>query len=241
MAESVKESSKVVPPYISATTFLNGLQSISESGVPQVIDGSVLRKFSGSAQRQVMQALRYLKFTNGSDQRTDQFVSYAKADADGRKAILRDLLTKHYPTQAAILPDGSMQQLQNSFSEFQVEPSVRSKCIAFLIQLAKYSGLPVSVHIAKGTRTSTPRKATKTVKMAKPKGNDKGKILEPDSTAKDDSGMTSIPIPLGPGKTWHIKVENKPAAEDVDRFLQVIKIVLGSTTDKPKHPDGGTK
>lgn len=238
MAESSKESAKVVPPYISATTFLNGLQSISETGVPQVIDGSVLRKFSGSAQRQVMQALRYLKFTNGNDQRTEQFVSYAKADADGRKAILRDLLTKHYPTQAAILPDGSMQQLQTSFAEFQVEPSVRSKCVAFLIQLAKHSGLPVSAHIAKGTRTSAPRKTTKT---AKTKNEDKGKIPEFDSVGKDDPSMTSIPIPLGPGKTWHIKVETKPAQADVDRFLQVIRIVLGATPDKPKQPDGGTR
>lgn len=44
--------------------------------------------------------------------------------------------------------------------------------------------------------------------------------------------MTSIQIPLGPDKTWKIQVATKPTPEDVERFVQVIKIVLGGAPEK---------
>jgi hypothetical protein len=46
--------------------------------------------------------------------------------------------------------------------------------------------------------------------------------------------MSTIPIAIGPGKTWTIKVGLNPAPEDVERFIKVIQIVLSA--DDQKHP-----
>ncbi len=224
MAEDKEKSQEKVPPYISAATFFNALASLVEHGVPQQIDRSVLSKFSGGVQRQLILAFNYLGLIDDEDRPTERLKSYEKADEERRKIMLQELIRQRFPRQVSILPDGTLQQLQSSFSEFEIEPSVRAKCVAFLLNTAKRIGLPVGKHIAKGSRVRGTRKAIKT-KSKLPQSTTKTKNDDDDFETFSDK--VAMPIAIGPGKTWRIIVDKAHSKEDAGRFIQMIEIVLG--------------
>lgn len=225
MATDNEKPIKEVPPYISSATFDNALASVVEHGVPQQVDRSVLSKFAGGTIRQLIQAFEYLRLIEEDGRPTDVLKAYEKADPDGRKTILAAQLRKCYPHQVSILPDGTPQQLQSSFSQFSIEPSVRAKCIAFLLGMAKRAGLPIGKHIAKSNRVRGPRKAAKakptTDRLKRPKG------AEVHEEIHDADDMVSTMIPVGPGKAWRIVTTKQPSKDEVSRFLQMVGIVLG--------------
>ncbi len=225
MAEDKEKSQEKVPPYISAATFFNALASLVEHGVPQQIDRSVLSKFSGGVQRQLILAFSYLGLIDDEDRPTERLKSYEKADVERRKTILQELIQQHFPRQVSILPDGTLQQLQSSFSEFEIEPSVRAKCIAFLLNTAKRIGLPVGKHIAKSSRVRGTRKVIKI--KSKPVEPKKKLKNEEDDDLKVPTDKVAMPIAIGPGKTWRIIVDKTHSKEDAGRFIQMIGIVLG--------------
>jgi hypothetical protein len=227
MADANEKTQKQVPPYISTATFFNALTTMIEHGVPQQIDRSVLGKFSGGVVRQLVLAFQYLGLLTADSRPTDLLKAYEKADEQGRKKVLADAIRKHFPRQVSILPDGTLKQLHDSFSEFEIEPSVRQKCVAFLLNVAKRVDMTVGQHVAKGSRVRGPKKATK----AKPKGVERpsGKNDKEDDQddPKDSPGMVTTSIPVSPGKTWQIVTTVTPTKEEVARFLQMVGIVLG--------------
>lgn len=228
MTEANKNHGTEVPPYVSFATFLNALEGLAEHGVPAQIDRSVLGKFSGSVQRQLISAFRYLGFTDEKDHPTDKLKDYEKADKEKRKALLGIALKDRFPEQVKILPNGTQKLLHDSFDSIQAETSVKKKCITFMLQAAKEAGYQISTHLLRTTRTGTPRKPA-VRKPTKPSTSD--------HTAQDDvkdgeksvipEGMVAVPIALGPQKVWKVIVEKDYMKEDVDRFIKVIEIVLG--------------
>jgi hypothetical protein len=225
MPEQQKES-KVTPPYLSALTVENILTSLVEKGVPQQLDRSVLSNVAGGVQRQLLSAFQYLGLTDNADKPTAIFKEYEKADPEQRKAVLGRILTARYPKQVQLLSDGTLQQLKDSFTTFQIEPSVRGKCVSFFLKMAKRAELKISSHIGKGIRSTGPRRNSKP--KAKPPVDSQPKNAKKDhDEISPPPGMIMTPIPLGPGKTWTIYVPAKPDAGDAERFIQVAKIVLG--------------
>lgn len=229
-----KNPGKTAPPYLSALTFRNALNFLTENGLPEQIDRGILTKFSGADQRALFHAFKYLGFTDSTDKPTRRFHEYDKGDADARKAIIAVALTEKYPNQIKVLQNGTPQQLQTSFGEYAIENSVRQKCISFFLKLGKEAGFSMSNYIAKSIRTTGPRKATKT-KPKNANGSDtetlqkdaeRGKGKDP-ADSPPQPGMVAIPIPIGPNKTWEIRIPEKPDSADVLRFIQVVKIVLG--------------
>lgn len=131
---------ETTPPYVPFLTFLNALKSLTEHGVPGQIDKSVLSNFSGGTQRQLFPALRFMGFINENDEPTDSLEQYANADTEGQKTILKNNLADRYPDQINILPNGTAQQLKDSFNYIDLKSSVKDKCITFFLKTAEYRG-----------------------------------------------------------------------------------------------------
>lgn len=225
MVGKARNQAQEIPPYVSFTTFLNALNTFAEQGVPAQIDRSVLGKFSGGVQRHIIASLRFMGFTDEDNRPTEKLRLYAKADKVGRKEILSEILHERYAEQIAILNDGTHQQLNSSFDDVKVKPSVKTKCITFFLKAAKEAGFKISSHIESGTRvrrTDVPRKRKKPTK--KPKQDEPEE--EASSGFQAQEGMVIVPIALGPGKVWHVQVDEVYSKDEVDKFTQLIGIVL---------------
>ena len=215
------------PPYISYTTFNNALASLAEQEIPTPIDRSVLKQFSGANQGLVLNTLRFMGLTNEKDEPTEKLYEYAKADTEKRKSILAQLLTERYSEQVQILPNGTPQKFKESFDNLNVEASVKKKCISFFLQMAKATSFPISTHIQKGER-GTRKGGQKTIKK---KDSTISKDLQHNEVPK---GMVQVPIAVGVGKEneWAVIVREPYSKDDVDKFLQIIKITLGDGKKK---------
>jgi hypothetical protein len=226
MENEKQNQANVNPPYISFLTFMNALQSLIEHGVPGQIDKSVLSKFSGGIQRQLYPALNFIGFIDENNYPTDLLQEYADQDKDGQKSILQKILKSRFAEQIAILPNGTMQQLQDSFNYIDLKSSVKSKCITFFLKMAEYSGFDISPHISKGMR----KRAVTTKKTTR-----KRTIRQKTRPAKKDQqseieleipNLKKVPIPLGIDKTWYVFVDEEYNEEDIKKFTQIIELTL---------------
>lgn len=220
-------------PYVSFVTFNSALASLATLGIPPKIDRSVLQQFSGANQGLLLQAFRYLGFTNEADESTREFHQYAEADAEKRKALLGDLVKLHYPQQIKVLTNGTMQNLKDTFNNTSVEASVKAKCLSFFLQTAKEAGLTVSGHIQKGARgTRGPRGPKKDGGIKKPTGVQNDASGSDGSPGEVDvpSGMARVRIAVGLNKEWTIVMPANYTNDELERFIKVVQITL----EKPK-------
>lgn len=216
-----------IPPYVSFATFSNALKAFAEHGVPAQIDRSVLGKFSGGVQRHLIAAFRFMGFIDEENRPTSRLRQYSDGDTNKQQEILADILQLRYDKQLEILHDGTIQQLTSSFDNVKAKPSVKAKCITFFLKAARGAGLTISPHIESGTRLranrrEVPRKRKKAVKARK-------RDDEPEDALdiQQFEGLVSLPISLGPNKVWYVHVDEQCTKDDVDRFTQIIGIVLG--------------
>lgn len=214
------------PPYVSFATFSNALASLAEHGVPTQIDRSVLGKFSGSTQAHVIHAFRSLGLTDKDNRSNDILRELASSDEERRKAILGDIIHSKFPEQVKVLPNGTPQQLRSAFDYTKVEPSVKAKCIRFFLNAAREAGLDISPHI-KSVRVPVPRKEAPTKRKKRVKKDKKDEKRDEVSEITELKGLTPVPISLGPNKVWYVHVDEQYTKDDVDRFTQIIGIVLG--------------
>jgi hypothetical protein len=214
------------PPYISFSTFLTALNLISEHGVPNVIERGIFTNFSGLNQRLILLSFRFMGFTNDDYTPTEKLKEYAKADPEKRKEILGFLIKERFKKQTEILPNGTINQLRDSFDYTGVETSVKAKIVGFFVQAAKEAGYQISPYILKGTRTRGPR-STGSRRKQNGEGEEHNLTLPLDKKEKFGEGMTRLPIPIGHDKIWHITVSKDYTKDDVERFIQIIGIVLG--------------
>lgn len=225
MGKSGQDRGTVLPPYISFSTFLNVLGTFSEQGIPAQVDTSVLRKFSGSVQRQLLPALRFMGFTDEHNTPTVHLVNFSSEGEEERKKLLADILKSKFSEQVKILPNGTQQQLRNSFEHITAEPSVKGKCLAFFLKAAQYAGLEVSRHITQRMRVArgngNPTKRRRKVADRGPSQQEGGDELP------NDPEKISVPIPLGPEKVWKVIVDRQYSQEDLERFAEIVKLVLG--------------
>jgi hypothetical protein len=234
-----KENNAVIPkkyPYVSFVTFKNALDAVTLIGVPPTIDRSVLQQFSGANQGLLLQAFRYLGFTNQNDESTAVFHKYAGAelDSEDQKVILGHLVKQCYPEQLKFLANGTMQNIKDTFNNTSVEASVKTKCLSFFLQTAKEAGLPISGHILKGARGNRgprgprkegPKKTTKGKGQADSSGS--GGSIDENETPK---GMARVRISVGLNNEWAILMPENYTKDELERFLKVVHITL----DKPK-------
>ncbi len=148
-----KEDKKMpTPPYVSFKTFLNLIQRLKTSGIPARIDRSVLGFYSGSAQAQVLTALKYLHLTSDHGIPTDKLTKLVGADETARPGVMKEIVSSCYPF---LFKDGidlkriTLNQLQELFEKAGATGGTNKKSIAFFMEAAKSGKIELSPHIGK--------------------------------------------------------------------------------------------
>jgi len=157
------------PPYIAYKTFQTLLGDLKTHGLPPQIDRSVLTRFSGGVQGQVMIALRVLKLVDDKNVPTPKLAALVDAhETDGYSAAIKALVEETYPYVLSIdLASATPSMFTKAFSEATGagEESLR-KCRAFFLSAAKDAGIAIGSRIEKA---KFPRSRLTNGKKPKPK------------------------------------------------------------------------
>jgi hypothetical protein len=195
---------KFTPPYgIAWRTYLNFLDRFGElekQGLaPPRIDRSFLGGMSGNDQSYLMSALRGFDQLGPAPENEvkPELVKLATASEKERKAIIADLLRKHYAEAIELAETKETSaKLEEVFRDYGVTGNTMRKAITWFMHAAQYSGLPLSPHwsppkparggVAPGSKRSQRRTSKKTT-------------IAPPSPANGGEGEPSHAITLASG------------------------------------------
>ncbi len=212
-----------LPPYISYKTFFGFIQKLKQTAIPERIDASLLRSYSGSVARQIMAALRYLGLIDEAGQTTDRLRALVKTFGTGEwQEQLTGMVSDAY--QDVInnlkLDTATPGQLAERFKARGAEGGVQQKCIAFFIAAATNAGMKLSPHIVNRPRAKADRSRPK--KRA-PMGDDTGDAgFSEGGTSISPTGTVRFTLPI-PGKPSVALV--LPADLELDDWTMVDSMV----------------
>jgi hypothetical protein len=140
------------PPYIAYKTLQTLLGDLKAHGLPPQIDRSVLTRFSGGVQGQLMIALRVLGLLDDKNVPTAKLASLVSAyETDAYKEHLKALVQETYPYVMNIgLTTATPSMFTKAFSDATGagEESLR-KCRAFFLAAARDAGIDIGARIEK--------------------------------------------------------------------------------------------
>lgn len=145
------QDQKRTAPYLPFSTFISGIDAL-HAGVPEVLDKSLLRSLSGTAQNQVLGAFRFFELID-EDRRVQPPLKILVQDKENRKAHVRQLLDQFYPGAVALgRSTGTMPQLNAAMMQYGVQGATVAKAVAFFLKAAEFADLPMSPHWKNVTR-----------------------------------------------------------------------------------------
>jgi Family of unknown function (DUF5343) len=139
---------RATPPYLSYRTLRNFLDSLRSNGsIPGRIDRSVLKNLSGGAQSALIGALRFFDLIAVDTAPTPSLERLVRADVEGRREIMRELLRRHYPflfPPAFSIDTATMRMLRETFDQAFGGGDTSRKAMIFFLAAAKDSGVALS-------------------------------------------------------------------------------------------------
>jgi hypothetical protein len=159
------------PPYIAYKTLLTLLQELKENGLPPQIDRSVLTRFAGGLQGQIMLALRSLDLMDDQRRPTPKLAALVDAyDTPAFKDQLRPVIEATYP---AVLKLDLMTATPSMFADAfknstDAKEDVLRKCRTFFLHAARDVGIPIGVRIEKAKYPRRNGSAAKRPRAVKP-------------------------------------------------------------------------
>jgi hypothetical protein len=206
MAEKPKVQT---PPYATFGSFMNFINKLQETGVPNRIDPTVFGNASGSISYSILASLKALKLIDTEGVPSQHFINFVHASDEERKEMMKDILRDGYPllwSERIDLKSATAGQFDDLFrSEFELKGSTIDKVAAFFISAAKYAEVPISPHIAKRKPIASSNTSKKSSRQRK----------------KAEDQFTPEPPPAS----------GKPPAEDSQKPLEYQLIDLMSAPD----------
>lgn len=184
---------KPVPAcYVSFRTFLGVLDAL-RSDMPKRIDRSVFPSFSGSAQSQLIGALRFLGLID-EEGITQPIFDRLVHDEAHRAEILREILEERYaPILEMDLTKATPKQLQEAMqSHYSFRGSTLEKAVSFFLQASVYAGIPVSARLSNRVRGRSGGQALRRTKANRIRSS-VGRAAE-----RDTVSASSVPRSQGP-------------------------------------------
>lgn len=180
------------PPYATFTTFTKLLNDLRERGIPARIDPSVFGSASGSIVYSVLNALKFLHLINEDGVPSDELRQLVEADEEPRKALLRKVMERGYPSLfAQDLTRMTAGQFNDHIRDnFDVQGSTIDKIAAFFLAGCKEAGIEISEHLKKRKAIAPSTGSRKSSKQRKQDGTQDGVDDgdDPPPPAKDQSG-----------------------------------------------------
>ncbi|MBG0802969.1 DUF5343 domain-containing protein [Methylocystis sp. H4A] len=153
--EDTQTRGRVAAPYIAYQTLKTFIAPLKEHVVPNRIDKSLLRSFSGAVQGQLMTALKFLKLMEDDGRPTDALKSLVAAyGTDEWQGALYTVLGSSYP-QMFVLPLASVSpsEFGEAFKKaYPCEGETLSKGVRFFLNAATEAGVHLSPFLTKGAK-----------------------------------------------------------------------------------------
>jgi len=149
------EKAAKTPPYISYATLKTFIADLHDHRIPSRIDRSIMTRFSGTAQKQLMTALRFLDLIDADGKPTDALHALAKTYGTNEwPSALGAVIKKAYaPLFEIDLATATPQHFSETFGNaFSNTEAVMRKCIAFFLPAASEAGIQISDRILKGKK-----------------------------------------------------------------------------------------
>jgi hypothetical protein len=193
-----------LPPYVPFKTFLSFIKKLKDTTVPERIDSSVLRSYSGGIAGQLTAALKYLHLI-ADDGRAD----------DTLRAIVEEYETNEWPDalKNLVVTDGyddllgglniqnaTRAQLEEKFRTAGAEGEVLKKCVAFYIGAALHSGIKLSPYILEKRKRGRPKSMSNRERSSTKRESD-------DGTPVAGTVKFAFPIPGKPAATIFVPAD----------------------------------
>jgi hypothetical protein len=229
-----EEEAKLSAPYGPFSTFETALNHLAAlGGIPGKVDRTVFPSLGGVAKGHVITSLKFFGLID--DKGTpDSGLSELVLNKEKRKATLRALLVKHYPTiTEKDLATMSLGQLDAKLADkqYNVSGGTKQKARSFLLKAAEYSGIPLSrLLTAKGARGPRKKRApTAANGKLNTEGNgaeqNKGNQNPPPPPPLDPANVR-MPIPLAPDRVAYLELPKDWNEKDAKKLLAVLKLSL---------------
>jgi hypothetical protein len=186
-----------------------------------------MNNYSGAMQSWILAALRFFRLVNDEGVPNARLAKFVNATDEEKKDQLCQWLTQSYShlfREGFDLKSMTARQLEEEFAAYKLSASTVDRCISFFTGAAKEAGIELSPHLKKTRKRKS--KSNGGVSRQSARGAKPAKSQEEDAPVIPN-GKQSIPIALGPGKTWDVVIDEKHTPEDVKRFLQIVGLVLG--------------
>jgi hypothetical protein len=187
------------PPYVSFKTFTTLLDQLKEAKlVPDQIDRSFLKNFSGAAQSELQLALKFFGFTDENYRVKPALEDFAFASNSDRKSKLAELLVLRYDfvlkNPSINIEKATTNQVADAFRTKQLSGSTLSRAVSFFIAAAKETGIKIPEHLKAPaiSKESTPKPRKKGASDSKTADE---KIDEESDLSKPRPHNFEIPIP----------------------------------------------
>jgi hypothetical protein len=191
-----KEERQPLPPYIPFKTFQGFVQKLKDTVIPERIDGTLLRSYSGSVARQLVAALRFLGMVDGNNYTTDNLKAAVKAYGGPEWAeTFGEMFAGSYSDliNELNLDTATYGQLADRFKAWGAEGQVMQKCINFYLSATRNIGWTISPHITSKERPRSERaNRNRAKKIPQANAEDAKEVV---ATSLTGSVRFSFPIP----------------------------------------------
>ena len=192
-----EDERRPLPPYIPFKTFQGFIQKLKDTVIPERVDSTLLRSYSGSVGRQITAALKFLGMVDGNNYTTDKLKAAVKVYGNPQWGEeFSQIVVDAYSDLIGDLnlDVATYGQLADRFRAWGAEGQVLQKCIAFYLAATRNIGWTLSPHITSRERPKTERGSrTRARRTAEPNG--KYSTDEIPLAAAAGSVRFSFPIP----------------------------------------------
>lgn len=147
----VEETISVSPPYATYKQFINFLNGLRDTTVPQRIDRSVFGQMSGGTAYSLLSALKFLKLIDDAGSPQPFFRQLVEADDTERKTLISVMLANAYPSffgGGLDLAQASSGQFDDHIREqYKSKGSTIDKQALFFLNAAEDAGITLSAHL----------------------------------------------------------------------------------------------
>ncbi len=207
----INQNDDTPPPYLPFPTFLAAIKSLRDHGLPTKIDKSAFSSRSGTDQRHIMGAFKFLKLIDSDDlpQPLLKSLHDSKPNSEDEKRILGELIKSNYSAvfNSVSLDSATPQQLRDAIGSYGIDGSTRDRAVRFFIKAAEHCNIVLSGRLTRVTRnrgdasvtTASSGAAVTTPKVAHKKRRGRPPRVEQPIVHNSDAPMKQISLPIANG------------------------------------------
>jgi hypothetical protein len=224
------EERQPLPPYIPFKTLQGFIQKLKDTAIPERVDSSLLRSYSGSMARQLVAALKFLRLLDGNNYATENLRNTVKAYSTPEWGeIFGQIFAEAYGELIGELnlEIATSGQLADRFKAWGAEGQVLQKCIAFYLAATANVGWTISPHITSKERVRAERGNRPRAKKAAQANNDTS-----EETGMTLSGSVRFSFPVPNKSTASMILPSDLAIEDWEMVDTMIRTYISRKEKK---------